>query len=133
MMQNKAFMLVDIMVVLAIIGILAAIFVPSYQRHILQGYRLEASAELLRLSSLQSNMQAEHGRFSNDFRELGITQTDGFTESGRYKLQVLLTQDGYQLLADAIGPQEQDEECRRFMLDHTGLKQSQPTQRCWGH
>lgn len=131
MMKTKGFVLIDIMVVLAIIGILAALIVPSYQHHVLASYRLEASTELLRLSGLQSNMQAEHGRFSNDFRELGIAQTDGLTESGRYKLQVLLTNEGYQLFADAIGPQQNDAECRRFILHHTGMKESQPTQRCW--
>ena len=131
MRKVYGFLLIDIMVVLAIIGILAALIVPSYQRYVLESYRLEASSELLRLSGLQSNMLAEHGRFSNDFRELGNADTDGLTGSGRYKLQVHLTQDGYQLLADAIGPQQHDVECRRFMLDHTGLKESQPTQRCW--
>jgi len=131
MNKTHGFILIDIMVVLAIIGILAALIVPSYQRHVLESYRLEASAELLRLSGLQSNMLAEHGRFSNDFNELGIAQSDGLTGSGRYKLQVLLTTDGYQLLADAIGPQQKDIECRRFILDHTGFKESQPTQRCW--
>lgn len=131
MQKRQGFILIDIMVAIAIIGILAALFVPSYQRYVLESYRLEASTELLRLSSVQSNMLAEHGRFSNDFSELGVADTAGITGSGRYKLHVLLTQDGYQLMADAIGPQQHDVECRRFMLDHTGLKESQPTQRCW--
>lgn len=131
MSNTKGFILIDIMVVLVIIGILAALIVPSYQRHVLESYRLEASSELLRLSGLQTNMLAEHGRFSSDFDELGIAQTDGLTSSGRYKLQVLLTANGYQLMADAIGPQQKDLECRRFTLDHTGVKESSPTQRCW--
>ena len=131
MRRYQGFMLIDIMLVLAIIGILAALIVPSYQRHVLTSYRLEASSELLRLSALQANIQAERGRFSNDFDELGLEHRDGLTDSGRYKLQVLLTNDGYKLLADAIGPQQHDEECRRFILDHTGLKGSQPTQHCW--
>ncbi len=130
-MKQQGFMLIDIMVAIAIIGILAALIVPSYQQQVLSSYRLEASTELLRLAGLQANMQAEHGRFSHDFRELGLADADGLTQSGRYKLQVLLTAEGFQLLANAIGPQTQDHDCLRLTLDHTGVKTSEPSNHCW--
>ncbi len=133
MKHNYAFMLVDVLVVIAIIGILAALIVPSYQQYVLASYRLEASAELLRLSALQANMHAEHGRFSNNLTELGFNESNGVTESGRYRLRIQLSDRGYQLFADAIGPQEQDIECLRFILEHTGVKGSQPSQHCWGY
>ena len=85
MRKVYGFLLIDIMVVLAIIGILAALIVPSYQRYVLESYRLEASSELLRLSGLQSNMLAEHGFLSHRFnqRQVHIRVNDLQRDAGK--------------------------------------------------
>ena len=50
------FVLIEIMVVIAIIGILVSVVVPGYQQHVLRSYRLEASGELLKIAGLQQQI-----------------------------------------------------------------------------
>lgn len=51
-MKSKGFTLIEVMIVVAIVGILAAIAYPSYQDHIRKTRRAEAAANLLNAAQL---------------------------------------------------------------------------------
>ncbi len=125
------FALIEIMVVIAIIGLLVSMIMPGYQRHVLNSYRLEASGELLKLANLQQLLLAEQARYTADFTELGYPAASYHLASGRYNISAELTADGYRLIADAVGPQLADASCTQFRLDQYGVKQSFPAPDCW--
>ncbi|WP_395009563.1 type IV pilin protein [Undibacterium sp.] len=50
---GQGFTLVEVMITVVIIGILAAIALPSYKQHIVRGYRSAAQAEMVDISSRQ--------------------------------------------------------------------------------
>jgi len=127
------FVLIEVMVVLAIIGLLLSMIVPGYQQHVLNSYRLEASAELQKLASLQQLLLAEQARYTADLTELGFSQTSYLMESGRFVISAELTLDGYRLTAKATGPQLADTPCAEFKLDQYGRKESSPAPDCWSH
>jgi type IV pilus assembly protein PilE len=129
--HRAGFVLLEILVVIAIIGLLLTLMLPSYQKHILQSYRLEASAELLKLANQQQLLFAEQGRYTEDLAELGYPQTSYLTESGRYLISAKLTDDGFQVFADVAGAQQADIDCQQFQLAHTGIKTSEPETGCW--
>lgn len=129
--EVRGFVLIEVMVVVAIIGIILSIVVPGYQQHVLTSYRREASSELLKIANLQQLLLAEQYRYTADLTEFGFSASSYVTSSARFKIESVLTSKGYLLTAQAIGAQQKDKECLLFRLDQFGVKSSQPDNFCW--
>lgn len=125
------FVLIEIMVVVALIGIILSVALPGYQQHVLGSYRREACAELLKVANMQQLLLAEQYRYSADLTEFGFAHSSYLTESGRFRISAVLTSQGYQLSAIATGAQQKDSDCQLFQLDQYGVKSSQPAADCW--
>lgn len=69
--NNKGFSLVELMVVVAIIGILAAIAVPNYQRFTAKSKQSEAKAALSALYSAERAFHSEWQTFTSHFAPIG--------------------------------------------------------------
>lgn len=128
MQQNKknGFTLVELMVTVAIIGILASIAYPSYQDSVIKSRRTDAQSGLMKFSTLMVRQQTETGKFSDlpssDYP--GSTDYYDFSASG-------VTATAFTLLATPKGGQTADS-CGTLKLTHTDEKISTGTgSRCW--
>ncbi len=62
--DHQGFSLIELLVVVAMVGILAAVAYPSYQAQIQSGRRSEAQAELMRLAQFMERIYTETGCYN---------------------------------------------------------------------
>lgn len=73
--KQSGFSLIELMIVVAIIGILATIAVPNFQRFQAKAKQSEAKASLSSLYSAMKAFQAEWNVYRSDFRDIGMDPT----------------------------------------------------------
>ena len=79
----KAYSLSEILIVLAIIGILIMLVLPNQTSIIAQAKSLEAQNMLNHVYNLEKNHFYRHSRYSNSFDEIGFTKELTITEGGQ--------------------------------------------------
>ncbi|RZM02652.1 MAG: type IV pilin protein, partial [Variovorax sp.] len=63
--RQAGFTLIELMIVVAIVGILATIAYPSYRESVLKGRRAEARTALLELMQQQERYMTQRGAYLN--------------------------------------------------------------------
>ena len=125
-MNNKSlgFTLIELMIVVAIIGILASIAYPSYTDSVTRSNRSEAQRELVRLANLQEQYFVDHREYTNNISDLGVGVAATFsTDSGLYKITATVEGTTFELEALALGVQAaNDAGCLKLFITDTGKK-----------
>ncbi len=121
---QSGFTLIEVMVVVMIVGILAAIAYPSYQEYVLRGYRSEGMALLNDAAARQERYYAQTNSYvtsDSDMDKLGMSET---SSSGRYELSVSNPNGsgGYLLTATPKGAQTADTKCGDLLLNARGVR-----------
>ncbi len=73
MNRKSGFTLIELMMTVAIVGILVAVAYPSYQNYLLTGRRGAAQAFLLQAAQRQQQYFLDNRSFAADFTALGVT------------------------------------------------------------
>lgn len=81
MRKEVAFTLIELLIVIAIIGILVGIAYPSYQSHMIKTRRSEAQSQLIKAQLKQSSLHILNPSYSTDKTELGLTDNTYYTFS----------------------------------------------------
>lgn len=132
-MNGRGFTLVEMMVVVAILGIIAAIAYPSYQRQVARSTRADAHAALSALANRQEQYFYDHRSYTTNTAALGLP-SPYTTEGGHYRVTIVADGDirtGFVATATAQGVQaSRDSECRVMTIDHRGQQGGSATD-CW--
>lgn len=124
--KNKGFTLIEVMIVVAIVGILAAIAYPSYDEYVKRGNRSEGMAQLNDIAARQERYYAQNNQYitaSADLAKLGLKVSSSTVKSatGKYAVTVAKVDDdgGYTLTATQnFG----DTKCGNLTLNALGAK-----------
>ena len=131
--RRTGFTLVECVTVCAVVGVLAAVAVPSYRGYQLRMGRIDAVAALTRVQAEQEKHRELHGLYAHELAALrGVLQT---SPQRRYTLALAVTgPQGYRASATASGPQSQDTGCPTLTLEvNAGFPQHGPNAACWNH
>lgn len=89
--RKSGFTLIELMVVCAIIGIIAAVAYPSYTRYVVKGNRAATQAHLIDLAQRQQQFFADSRTYADTVAELNMTTP---TEVSRHYTLSIVTSDG---------------------------------------
>lgn len=144
MKSNRGFTLVELMVVVVIIGILAAIAIPNYQEYLRKARRSDAKSALLATAQAMERFYTENMKFSD--ASLGNASTNiakAVSPEGYYTIAfdtspasgtvcgaagtTNSSAGAYRLCATPTGAQANDS-CGTLSISQTGVKKPD---NCW--
>lgn len=128
---GRGFGLVEVLTVLVVVAVLAAVVVPSYRANGWRAGRLDAVDALTRVQVAQEQFRSLHGLYSTEFGALRGTAPA--SPQGRYRISLALNgPDAYVATATAQGDQAQDTSCATLTLEvERGYPREGPSSRCW--
>ena len=117
----RGFTLIELMICVAIVGVLSSIAYPAFSSTIASTRRSDALLALMKVQLLQERFRSEHPSYG-DLSQLGLGSA---SPSRHYDIAVLSpSADGYVVHASAIGSQQQDTRCQHLRLTVDGLNVS---------
>lgn len=136
-MKRRAlgFSLIELMIAVAIAGIIAAIAYPAYMSSIRKSNRTEAKTELMDIVQRLQRCYTTYGKF-NDVDKCSVYKDlddGGILSRGKNFYQITISNASattYTLTATAVSePQLSDSGCTVLTVDETGI--TTPAANCW--
>ena len=135
--QHQGFTLIELMIVVAIVGILSAIAYPSYTEYIARGHRADARTGLLQAQQWLERASTATGVYPTT---LPATFTWANDATKRYTIgfKGTPTTASYTLIATRKTGAQANDKCGNFTLTHTGVRSAESyasstsAAECWG-
>ena len=132
---EAGFSLIELMIVVAIVGILAAVGYPAYTDYVRESRRADAHASLSTMAANQERYFSDNNTYVTNLTTLGYTGTasnEGFYTMSAAACAGNTIAQCVNLTATATGAQLTDTDCATLTLDSTGAKGGTSAD-CWGN
>ena len=143
--SQRGFTLIELMVVIAIVGVLAAVAYPSYSDYVTRSKRATAKSILVMLADRQEQFFIDNKRYAIDLNELGYGNAFVTIDNQGNSIPALaadriyaagvvnVTPTSYLALAvPQLNQAINDTDCGNMMLDQAGFKSNSGVSTdCW--
>lgn len=138
--QTDGFSLIELLIVMAIMGILVAVAIPAYTESLRRANRAEAKSELVQVAAEQERFFSSSNSYSTDATPLNtpvVAARDRTTTNAWYVISVAACAGGAitNCFTATATPQNQQaaDGCTTFTLTNTGLRGATglTSDECW--
>lgn len=136
MKHSRGFSLIELLIALAIAGILFGIAFPAYNDYVVRSHRADAHGALLDISARQERFMAQNNTYTTELSAAnGLNMGTTTSSAEYYDMSVAACGAGdistcYVVTATARGSQVSDTDCLTITYDSLGQK-SGTTEECW--
>lgn len=129
--RTRGFTLIELMIVVAIIAVLAAIAVPWWGRYTYRARRADGQKLLMHVAQVEERFYTLYNHYPLTASSLGYNTNSPVSEGGYYTISLALpsassTGQGYVATATPQGAQAKDV-CGAISIDNSGQKLPAPT------
>lgn len=116
--RRRGFTLIEMMISVAIVGILTSVALPTFESQLQRARRTDVLVATMQVQSAQERFRSNTAAYGS-LAEIGVPAR---SSAGYYTLQIeALSADGYALRATAGGLQARDKVCRHLRLTSNGM------------
>jgi len=142
---QSGFTLIELMIVVVVVAILAAIAFPQYRDYVVRSNRAVAKSLLVQVADRQEQFFTDRKTYATDMTNLGYpAATTKFVARGGdpaaadpgdalYSIALSgATATGYTLTATPVNAQAEDTKCTAMAINQAGQRTSEPAgSECW--
>jgi len=122
--KKQGFTLTELLIAVAVLALLAAVAIPSYNKQIQKTRRADAKAALLELAQRQETYYSDWNSYTVTIANLGWGGGN-VSKEGHYDLAIpAANARTFTATATAKGAQLKDTDCKVLQIDNTGEKTS---------
>ena len=141
--RSGGFTLLELMIVVVIVGLLAALAMFNYNKYGYRARRADGKEMLMRVASAQERYFTNFNQYADSLTKLGFSATNSCSTLGASEkcYYVVSTANGtskdtqsYLLTATPQAPSQSGDVCKNLTLDNTGTKSytgQQTNGNCW--
>lgn len=137
--NNGGFTLIEVMIVVVVAGIFAAIAYPSYMDYVRDGRRADGQAALLSAAERQAQYYLDHKIFTANMTDLGYAADPMSSPKKFYQIDAVVNASGQSFTLTALRREAQvtDTDCGDLTINNLSVKSavnntnSNPAKNCW--